>query len=48
MSSSGIKKLNLMKAQNYNISTKHQYSTKPAIAYTRCYTQCGLFSRKLN
>jgi hypothetical protein len=36
MSSSGLKEQNLMKAQNYNRSTKHQNSTKPAIAYTRC------------
>ena len=43
MSSSGLKEQNLMKAQNYNRSTKHQNSTEPAIAYTRCYGQ--LFSQ---
>ncbi len=36
MSSSGLKEQNLMKTQNYNRSTKHQNSTKTAIAYTRC------------
>lgn len=43
MSSSGLKEQNLMKAQNYNRSTKHQNSTKTAITYTRCYGQ--LFSQ---
>jgi len=33
-----LKEQNLMEAQNYNRSTKHQDSTKTAIAYTRCYT----------
>lgn len=36
MSSSVLKEQNLMKARNYNRSTKHKNRTKPAIAYTRC------------
>jgi hypothetical protein len=47
MSSSGLKEQNLMKALNYNRTTKYQNNTKTAIAYTRCYSQCGYISKNL-
>jgi len=48
MNSSGLKEQNLMKAQNYNRSTKHQNSTKLAIAYTPCYNQYGKLPQMLD
>ena len=42
MSSSGLKTMNFQNMINDNKEQKLMDNTDPAIAYTPCYTQCGL------